>query len=421
MPIYGVFFHLCIKNFAEVNRNTENFSNFVLGSHSDYQFFRHLYFIELTLNYLLYIVLDTCLDLIALQYTCMIVMGVLAFFVFVSRYYVTCRNRLFEQSRGMIVAALLLFIVHFMCQMLLGWRQRGDDVGILFNLLFYLPSALLLSWSQLNILRAGHGRWSFMRYGVVGYTLMVLCIVAGVISNGSLHIGTMLYVADAIHFFTLFYYIWVPLKELGNVQRRLDSELGNPADTYLSTMRIGLFVVCAFTVISPLYILSRPLLFVFGPLGLISLSLFIVSFTALGFSMSEGVTEIVAETNKEVAAAKVFSEIVPERIAEIDMAVTKWRSEGGFRDSDLTLSSFARRIMVNRTDVASYLTSIYGKSFRTWLSGIRVEEAKALMAAHPEYSNEVVSMECGFSSRVYFQRLFKERTGLTPAEWRRQY
>ena len=98
-----------------------------------------------------------------------------------------------------------------------------------------------------------------MRYGVVGYTLMVLCIVAGVISNGSLHIGTMLYVADAIHFFTLFYYIWVPLKELGNVQRRLDSELGNPADTYLSTMRIGLFVVCAFTVISPLYILSRPL------------------------------------------------------------------------------------------------------------------------------------------------------------------
>ena len=31
------------------------FCNFVLGSHSDYQFFRHLYFIELTLNYLLYI------------------------------------------------------------------------------------------------------------------------------------------------------------------------------------------------------------------------------------------------------------------------------------------------------------------------------------------------------------------------------
>ena len=104
-------------------------------------------------------------------------MGVLAFFVFVSRYYVTCRNRLFEQSRGMIVAALLLFIVHFMCQMLLGWRQRGDDVGILFNLLFYLPSALLLSWSQLNILRAGHGRWSFMRLSLIHILTLPTSIV----------------------------------------------------------------------------------------------------------------------------------------------------------------------------------------------------------------------------------------------------
>lgn len=111
----------------------------------------------------------------------MIVMAMLAFFVFVSRYYVTCRNRQFEQSRWMIVVALLLFVVHYMCQMRLGWRQQGNDVGVLFNLLFYSPSAILLSWSQLNILRAGHRRWSFMRYGVVGYALMVLCIVAGVI------------------------------------------------------------------------------------------------------------------------------------------------------------------------------------------------------------------------------------------------
>lgn len=344
----------------------------------------------------------------------------LAFVVFVSRYYTTCRNRQFEQSRSMIVVALLLFVVHYICQMHFGWRQQGDDVGILFNLLFYSPSTILLSWSQLNILCAGHERCSLLRYGIAAYALMVLCIAVGIISNASLHIGAMLYVADAIHFFTLIYYIWAQLKEFANVQRRLDTELGYPAETYLSTMRIGLFVLSAFAVISPLYILSRPLLFLFAPFALLSLSLFVVSFTALGFRMSEGVTEIVAETNEEIAATKLPREILPERIAEIDTVVSKWRTEGGFRDTNLTLSSFARRIQINRADIASYLTSVYGKSFRTWLSAIRVEEAKALMAEHPEYSNEIVSIECGFSSRVYFQRLFKERTGLTPAEWRRQ-
>ena len=96
-------------------------------------------------------ILDTCLDLIALQYTCMIVMSMLAFFLFVSRYYVTCRNKQFEQSRWMVCVALLLFVAHYMCQMLLGWRQQGDDVGILFNLLFYSPSVLLLSLSLIHI------------------------------------------------------------------------------------------------------------------------------------------------------------------------------------------------------------------------------------------------------------------------------
>lgn len=35
VAFYGVFFHLGIKNYAEVNRNTEYFSNFVLSNYSD--------------------------------------------------------------------------------------------------------------------------------------------------------------------------------------------------------------------------------------------------------------------------------------------------------------------------------------------------------------------------------------------------
>ena len=38
VAFYGVFFHLGIKNFAEVIRNTENFSNYVLGDYNDYGF-----------------------------------------------------------------------------------------------------------------------------------------------------------------------------------------------------------------------------------------------------------------------------------------------------------------------------------------------------------------------------------------------
>ena len=57
----------------------------------------------------------------------------------------------FEQSRWMIIVALLLFVVHYVCQMRFGWRQRGDDVGVLFNLLFYSPSAMILAASMTGL------------------------------------------------------------------------------------------------------------------------------------------------------------------------------------------------------------------------------------------------------------------------------
>ena len=39
------------------------------------------------------------------------------------------------------------------------------------------------------------------------------------------------------------------------------------------------------------------------------------------------------------------------------------------------------------------------------------------MRAHPDWSNEAVALHCGFSDRTYFQRKFKDLTGLTPNDF----
>lgn len=76
--------------------------------------------------------------------------------------------------------------------------------------------------------------------------------------------------------------------------------------------------------------------------------------------------------------------------------------------------------MVNKNDFTNYLNNKYEQTFRVWLSDVRTEEAKRMMIENPDYSNELISIECGFSSRVYFQRMFKEKTGLTPSEWKKK-
>ena len=84
-------------------------------------------------------------DLKALQYTCMIVMIMLAFFVTTSHFFVVRKNRQYEQSRLMIVAALLILAIHYLLQMTFKFREQGDDVGALANILFYAPASILLS------------------------------------------------------------------------------------------------------------------------------------------------------------------------------------------------------------------------------------------------------------------------------------
>ncbi len=47
--------------------------------------------------------------------------------------------------------------------------------------------------------------------------------------------------------------------------------------------------------------------------------------------------------------------------------------------------------------LVQYLREVEGKTFRVWLSDLRLEEAKRLIMQHPEYANETIAEACGFS------------------------
>ena len=44
--------------------------------------------------------------------------------------------------------------------------------------------------------------------------------------------------------------------------------------------------------------------------------------------------------------------------------------------------------------------------------------AKKMMLDYPDYNNDIISAECGFSSRSYLYRIFKEKEGCSPTVWR---
>lgn len=50
---------------------------------------------------------------------------------------------------------------------------------------------------------------------------------------------------------------------------------------------------------------------------------------------------------------------------------------------------------------------------------MRIQKAQNLLSEQPNLSVAEIAYACGFSTPQYFNRVFKEQTGYTPAEYRR--
>ena len=81
----------------------------------------------------------------------------------------------------------------------------------------------------------------------------------------------------------------------------------------------------------------------------------------------------------------------------------------------LTLS---RTLRISKEELSVFFDQCMKSTFRIWLSEIRFNAAKKMMMEYPDYSNDIISAECGFSSRTYLYRVFKSKEGCTPTEWR---
>ena len=65
-----------------------------------------------------------------------------------------------------------------------------------------------------------------------------------------------------------------------------------------------------------------------------------------------------------------------------------------------------------------YFTTRMGMDFKTWRTGLRIEEAKRLLIENRELSTNVIGEIAGFSDRSNFHRQFVKIVGCSPRQWR---
>lgn len=366
-------------------------------------------------------------NLILIQHACMIFIFVLAFILTVTHFYVRRPYKLFEQSRWILLAALLLLVAHYTLQMVFGFRAQGADVGALFNILFYAPVSFLISLSLMHFMQGGRHNSRYWRVSLICFFVVLAIIAEGYWRHGSFHIGTELYFADVVYMLGLIYLIIIPTKHLTRIRRRVEAETGNASEVFEQCMRWGTILLFAFAFTFQFAIFYTPLLAVIAPLPLLALGYYVTCFISLGFNISQvaevidddddaDLTEAEGHGSAEHASASAPA-ISQEAMAQIKEALQRWADEGGMRDGDASIVSLSRHIGVSRQQLTAYLDRQHGCTFRIWLSNLRTEEAKRLLLENPDLSNEFVAQECGFTSSSQLYRVFRTATGCTPKEW----
>ena len=371
-----------------------------------------------------------------LQFACLIFMFICAFFIAVTRLHVRWINRRYEWSRWMIFAALLFMAVHFFLQMYFGFRATDEDVGAVINVLVYLPCFTLFSMAIYNIEATHTKRRKMNLICAAVYAAMLAAFAVGYSFSGSLNIGAWLYVMLALFFGNIVYCIYMIIIEMNKRKKLLETMTATDMLPFIRYARASIAMLSLIAISMPFAILSTKSLYIIGPVGLLVLLFFIVNFVAFGNcyvpteelldrERGNGETDDDEPTTAENCASQSAADceqsaqrLSAERSAFIQVALDKWCADIGYKDSSVNMLTLSHSLDINKNELSQFFSQCQNTTFRIWLSEIRFNAAKKMMKEFPDYNNDIISAECGFSSRSYLYRIFKEKEGCTPVEWR---
>ena len=360
-------------------------------------------------------------SLFLLQFACFIFMLVNAFFVALSHLHVRWENKRYERSRWMIVVALIGLAIQYVIQMGFGFRAADDSLGAVVNILVYTPCFSLISMGIYNIeaTRSNLRKMILMCSGIYAAIIVVFCV--GISLHHSLYIREGLYLMLTLFCVSVFYCIYMIIQEMIRRKNMLETMAATDLLPYVKYSRASVIILWLAVLAMPVAIFSTTLLYIVGPAVLLALLFFNLTFIALGSSYIP--TEELLdkeEENQRSGEKKTLQQLSEERRNFIQNSLDQWCMDLGYKDCNVNMLTLSRTLCISKDELSVFFDQYLKTTFRIWLGDIRFNAAKKMMLEFPDYSNDIISAECGFSARTYLYRIFKSKEGCTPTEWREE-
>ncbi len=86
---------------------------------------------------------------------------------------------------------------------------------------------------------------------------------------------------------------------------------------------------------------------------------------------------------------------------------------------ELTLQKVGEIFGYTKQELTELISRYIGLSFRQWLLNVRINKAEEYLSEKHEYSIGEIALLCGYRNYNTFVRVFKEKKGCTPSEYRK--
>mgnify|MGYP000602319856 CR=1 FL=1 len=363
-------------------------------------------------------------SLFLLQFACFIFMLINAFIVALSHLHVRWENKRYERSRWMIVVALIGLAIQYVIQMGFGFRAADDSLGAVVNILVYTPCFSLISMGIYNIeaTRSNLRKMILMCSGI--YTAIIVVFCVGISLHHSLYIREGLYLMLTLFCVNVFYCIYMIIQEMIRRKNMLETMAATDLLPYVRYSRASVIILWLAVLAMPVAIFSTTLLYIVGPAELLALLFFNLTFIALGSSYIPTEELLDKEDNIQrcvcggVKEEKPLQQLSEDRRNFIQNSLDQWCMDLGYKDCNVNMLTLSRTLCISKNELSLFFDQCLQSNFRIWLSEIRLNAAKKMMLEYPDYSNDIISAECGFSCRTHLYRIFKTKEGCSPTVWR---
>ncbi len=333
------------------------------------------------------------------------------------------RDKVINQSRWLMVGSLALIGAQFVVQYVAGLRTMGVTQAVLVNLAFFVPASSLMNLTILNLQRQGR-LTGFERWMWMGVTLLVTaCLAIAVATDGhpiaqlSERVLATEIAMSMVYGALQIYYCSLQFRELLRMQEAIEDYYDSGHKGLTQWMKHAIGVNGLLAVFVPLLIFGPDIVIVVFSLTFFW-GIFMMWFCFVRYFTSNAMYRVreAEEHAAESAREEKADSLSPEAMQHVDHAVEQWLATGAYLKAGITSPMAADAMNIPRYQLTAWVKASGHNSFTRWITSLRIEEAKRVLQQYPDWNNEAIADHCGFS-RAYFQKIFKQETGVSPTEF----